>query len=263
MASEKKSSKSGKAAGGVEKLKDLNARPGLVKAAKALREAIPGDGDLGDALSAAGDEQAHKIGKRLSEIAGEQPSVMNEFGMGALKAWQSISESRGRGKGKRELAILFTDLVDFSDWALEAGDDDAVELLRRVGEAIEPAIEDRGGEIVKRLGDGLMAVFDDPAEAVEAALEAGPAAAKVKVAGHSPELRAGVHLGKPRKVSGDYFGVDVNVAARVADAGRGGEVLITEPVRERLADADVKSKRRRFKAKGAPKDLTVFTAYRE
>ncbi len=246
-----------------KKLKDLNAKPGLVKAAKALRQALPGDADYGDPLSVAGAEPAHKLGKRLADMAAEKPSAMHELGMGALQAWQGISESRGRGKGKKELAILFTDLVGFSDWALEAGDDDALELLRRVGQAIEPPIEDHGGLIVKRLGDGLMAVFDDPVQAVEAALEAGPAAARTKVAGHSLELRAGVHLGKPRRLGGDYFGVDVNVAARVADAARGGEVLVTEPVRERLADADIESKRRRFKAKGAPTDLAVFSAYRD
>ena len=43
--------------------------------------------------------------------------------MGALQVWQSLSEAQGRGQGDREVAILFTDLVGFSDWVLEAGDD--------------------------------------------------------------------------------------------------------------------------------------------
>ena len=50
-----------------------------------------------------------------------------------------MSEAQGRGRGEVELTILFTDLVDFSDWAVGAGDKAALELLRDVGEAIEPA----------------------------------------------------------------------------------------------------------------------------
>ena len=133
--------------------------------------------------------------------------------MGALQVWQSLSEAQGRGQGDREVAILFTDLVDFSDWVLDAGDERAVELVRAVGEVVEGAVRAHGGRVVKRLGDGLMAVFDDPASAVRAACEAAAAVGEL----HAPGLRAGVHLGRPRKLGGDYFGVDVNVAA----AGRG------------------------------------------
>jgi len=57
-----------------------------------------------------------------------------------------------------DVAVLFTDLVSFSEWALQAGDELAVELLRQVGKAIEPPILTRRGQVVKWLGDGLMAV---------------------------------------------------------------------------------------------------------
>jgi adenylate cyclase len=72
-----------------------------------------------------------------------------------------VSERAGRGRGDRPLAILFTDLVGFSSWALDTGDANALELLRRVGCAVEDAIEAHEGRVVKRLGDGVMAVFDD------------------------------------------------------------------------------------------------------
>ena len=152
---------------------------------------------------------------------------MREVGLTALQVWQALSESQGRGRGEREVTILFTDLVDFSAWALEAGDTMAVDLLRRVGQAVEPPIEDRGGRIVKRLGDGLMAVFDEPSDAVHAALEAVAGLEAVEVGGHRPQLRAGLHVGRPRKLGGDYLGVDVNIAARIADAAGPGEVLVS------------------------------------
>jgi adenylate cyclase len=180
--------------------------------------------------------------------------------MSALQVWQAASEAQGRGRGERELAILFTDLVDFSDWALEAGDESAVELLRQVGLAVEPPVAERDGVVVKRLGDGLMAVFEDPDDAVEAALDAAPAVEEIDVAGHRPRLRAGVHVGRPRRLGGDYLGVDVNIAARVAEAASEGELLASAPVVERLDPERFEARRRRrFRAKGAPKDLQVYS----
>jgi adenylate cyclase len=174
--------------------------------------------------------------------------------------WQALSEAQGRGRGEQDVAILFTDLVDFSSWALEAGDEAVIELLRRVGVAVEPAIASRGGRVVKRLGDGLMAVFPDPGEALEAALDARGQVSEIDIDGHRPQLRAGLHYGRPRRLGGDYLGVDVNVAARVAAAAGGGEVLITEAAGSRLPPGSYELRRqRRFKAKGAPKDLQVFS----
>lgn len=63
----------------------------------------------------------------------------------------------------------------------------------------------------------------------------------------------------PRRVRGDYLGVDVNVAARVADAASGGELLVSGELLERIDTSAFKVKRkRRFKAKGAPKGLDVY-----
>src|SRR3954462_13861335 len=100
----------------------------------------------------------------------------------AQQAWQAVSEAQGRGRGEREVTIVFTDLVGFSSWALEAGDEAALELLREVGDAVEPAFFQGGGKLVKRLGDGVMAVFDDPGDAIEAALDAQGALAGIAVA---------------------------------------------------------------------------------
>jgi adenylate cyclase len=178
---------------------------------------------------------------------------------GALKAWQKLSEAQGRGRGDRELAILFTDLAGYSTWALDAGDTLAVELLRRVTDAVEPEVERCGGRVVKRLGDGLMATFLDAEGAVRAAVAARDAVAEVRIGGHAPRQRAGVHVGRPRRIGRDYLGVDVNVAARIADAAKPGEVLVSEAVCERLG-ADVALKRRwRAAGKGTPSGTKVFT----
>jgi adenylate cyclase len=131
-------------------------------------------------------------------------------------------------------------------------------LLRGVGAVEETAIAGNQGILVKRLGDGAMAVFSRPDQAVRAALELQQQLIRIKVRGHTPELRAGVHMGRPRKIGGDYLGVDVNIAARVGDAAKPGEVLVSESARERLDTLAFSfGRKRRLKAPGAPKALAV------
>ena len=172
--------------------------------------------------------------------------------------WQDVSEARGRGRGDRELAILFTDLVEFSSWALEAGDDAALELLRDVGQAVEPPVKRRKGQVVKCLGDGMMAVFDDTRSALDAAFEASRALEEVEAEGYEPRLRAGLHVGRPRRLGGDYLGVDVNVAARVAEEAKGNELLVSDRALEHLdRDAVKVGRSRKVKVKGVPKDVSA------
>src|SRR3954452_9821375 len=234
--------------------------PQLLKAAKWVRTRLPGDSELGDALSTAGDEPSLVLARRLNELGATRPSATRELGLGALQVWQALSEAQGRGRGEREVAILFTDLVEFSAWALEAGDDAALDLLRRVSACEDSAVTANGGRIVKRLGDGMMAAFNDAGSAVRAACEAREKVGTLQVDGYRAQLRAGIHLGKPRKIGGDYLGVDVNIAARVAGGAKPGEILVSSAACEKLAGAEFELKRRRrFKAKGAPKELEVYS----
>jgi adenylate cyclase len=236
----------------------LDSRPGLVAGAELVRRMLPGDKQYGDTLSTAGDDLPQHLGRLVTELRTERPSAVRELGLGALQAWQALSESQRRGRGTADVAILFTDLVGFSSWALEAGDEATLELLRQVSEAEESAVSAHGGALVKRLGDGAMAVFSRPQPAVEAALGLRERLRLIEVAGHTPTIRAGVHLGRPRKIGADYLGVDVNVAARVAEAARSGEVLVSERACEGLDTTGLTmGRRRRLKAEGAPKDLLV------
>jgi adenylate cyclase len=241
----------------------LNQNPALLSAAKLVRELLPGDSRFGDPLSTAGRAQPEVVGKRLAELTSERPGVLREAGLSALQVWQAVSEAQGRGQGEERLAILFTDLVGFSDFVLEAGDEAALDLLREVGEAIERPVADHGGEVVKRLGDGMMVVFPEPEAALAAVVEAQERLAAVSANGYQPRIRAGMHVGQPRKLGGDYLGVDVNIAARVADEARADELLVSDRALELLdADALDARRKRRFSVKGVPKDLTVYSVAR-
>ena len=237
----------------------LNESPRLLAGARRLRELLPGDSGYGDPLSTAGTTPAQSLMRRLSDLTAERPGLLREVGLSALQLWQAAAEAQGRGQGDVELAIAFTDLEDFSTFALEAGDDAALELLREVGLVLEPAVRESGGEVVKRLGDGVMAVFADASDAVAALCRAGGAVEAIDAGGFRPRLRAGVHAGRPRRLAGDYFGVDVNIAARLAGEASGGEVLVSDAVAPRLDGERYEIKRkRRFKVKGVPRDVSAF-----
>jgi adenylate cyclase len=236
----------------------VDTQPALLDAVRKLRRRLPGDERFGDPLSAAGGRPVEVLARGVSTLSPERESVAQEIGMAGLQVWQSLSEATGRGRGEQPLALMFTDLVGFSSWALEAGDATALDLLREVGRVVEAAIHSNQGRIVKRLGDGLMATFLDADSAVEAALTAQEGLEEVEVDGYRPLMRAGVHVGRPRLLGGDYLGVDVNVAARVGDAAKAGEVVVSDSAAHQLDPSLFEVGRsKRLRAEGAPRELHV------
>ena len=238
----------------------VDQHPTLVRVARRLRGMLPGDDEFGDPLSTAGPKQLHMVGRRFAELTAERPGVLREAGLSALQVWQAMGEAQGRGRGTERLAIVFTDLVEFSAWALRAGDEPSVRLLREVDGVLQRTVRSHDGEIVKRLGDGMMAVFADAGDALEALGEAHAGVAELEVDGYRPRLRAGLHVGRPRRLGGDYLGVDVNVAARLTDEASADEVLVSGPALGLLDGAASEARRkRRFKVKGVPKDLEAYS----
>ena len=193
--------------------KATNHSPGVVAFVRRARRALPGDPDFGDPLSAAG-VGGPRAAARAADRLLDRDAASREVSLGALQVWQAITERVSGRPANPEVTLVFTDLVGFSDWALRAGDDATLRLLRRVTQVMEPPILAAGGQIVKRMGDGAMAVFDDPVTAVEAVLAALDAVKGVDVDGYTPRVRAGMHTGRPQRIGSDWLGVDVNVAAR-------------------------------------------------
>ncbi|ADG79332.1 Adenylate/guanylate cyclase OS=Tsukamurella paurometabola (strain ATCC 8368 / DSM / CCUG 35730/ CIP 100753 / JCM 10117 / KCTC 9821 / NBRC 16120 / NCIMB 702349 / NCTC 13040) OX=521096 GN=Tpau_2734 PE=4 SV=1 [Tsukamurella paurometabola] len=205
-------------------------------------------------------ESTERLSNLIDRIVGDEPTVTRELGNLATATWQALISRRDRDYlPPRPVTIMFTDLVSFSTWALHRDDDDIVRLLHAVNKTTKDLVERHGGVIVKTMGDGALAAFDGDT-AIEAAYEVIEAVGMIDVAdGYRPTLRAGLHTGTPRQVKGDLIGVDVNIAARVAEAANGGEVLASETVFT-VAERDRYQVRpRRFKAKGAPQKLQVFS----
>jgi adenylate cyclase len=252
------SSVSGRASRLTSAARRLNRNPRLLNAARRTREWALGAQQIDHGLPTVRGRPVDVAFRQLAALAVDEPGVAGELGAAALQSWQRLAEAQGRGRGEVDVAVLFTDVVGFSEWALRAGDELTVRLVREVGGAIEPPILTRGGEVVKRLGDGLMAVFRDATSATEAAFAAHDRIEHVTVDGHRPQLRTGIHLGRPRKVGRDYLGVDVNVAARLAEAAQPDEILVSDRTLMALGPGMVTSAQRRFQARGAPANLTAY-----
>lgn len=230
----------------------------VVRIGRAVRMRTPG---AGADVNADRLRSSDRVAGLIAQARGETPSAIRELGLAAVESWQALLSRRGSNSKPAggPVTILFTDLVGFSTWALGAGDDAVLTLLGEVNRASEEIITRRGGTVTKYLGDGLMAVFRDGTDAIEAAHEAGLAVSAITLDGYRPAIRAGLHTGEPRAVGDDFLGVDVNIAARVADAASAGEVLATEATLAATDDTKYIKRRRRFRAKGTPKDLVVFS----
>jgi len=249
-------------------LRTTNRNPGVVAAIRRARRVLPGDPDFGDPLSAAGDGAPQTAARAADRLMPDRDAATREVSLATLQLWQAITERVSGRPANAEVTLLFTDLVGFSEWSLKAGDDSALRLLRQVAQAAEPPVLDAGGQIVKRMGDGMMAAFTEPVTAVRAAVEALGAVKTVEVEGYTPRMRAGIHTGRPQRIGADWLGVDVNIAARVMERATRGGLIISGPTLDRISAEDLESlgvsvtrvRRQVFapRQQGVPADLVMY-----
>jgi adenylate cyclase len=129
------------------------------------------------------------------------------------------------------VALMFTDLKASTNLYETIGEAPAYGLVQRHFDLLRETIAKCDGALVKTIGDSVMAVFFDPAKAVEAAFEIHHAIAEAM-----PELslKIGIHHGSCIAVNTndmmDYFGTAVNLAARVEKESRGGDIIVTDEI---------------------------------
>ena len=149
------------------------------------------------------------------------------------------------------VTILFSDIERSTEINERLGDRRWIEVLREHNTIVRDQIRMHGGFEVKSQGDGFMIVFSRPLSGVECAVAIQRAlAARSEEGGEPIRVRMGLHTGEAIRERDDFFGRNVVVAARIAAQARGGEVLVSAPLRE-LADgaADI--------AFGEPRELDL------
>ncbi|MGZ6255738.1 MAG: adenylate/guanylate cyclase domain-containing protein [Candidatus Limnocylindria bacterium] len=146
----------------------------------------------------------------------------------------ALTEAGLMTKLSRPPAMCFLDMTGYTRLTQVRGDVAAASLAERLGKLVNRTSVAHGGRPVKWLGDGVMLYFPDPGQGVEAALEMVDG---VPAAG-LPPAHIGLHAGPVLFQEGDYFGQTVNLASRIAEYARPGEVLVSQEVVDASADGE-------------------------
>jgi adenylate cyclase len=138
------------------------------------------------------------------------------------------------------VVILFSDIEESTALNERMGDRAWVRLLDRHDRLVRKLVDEHSGHVVKSQGDGFMVAFAHPEQAVGCgvAVQRALAGQTKRVSSNTIRVRIGIHMGKSVRRGDDLFGRNVAMAARVAAEADGGEVLISEPVRDAVG-ADV------------------------
>ena len=190
-----------------------------------LLEAGMGEAEMLDAQGEFGSKMAPLVEQALVAIYhGQQERVWTRS---AVERTEDALEKAGLySRIHGPPAVSFLDLTGYSRLTEEQGDEAAADLAAELRALVRRSTLEHAGESVKWLGDGVMFYFSDPTNSVLAAFDM----VEVVVAHQLPPARVGIHAGPVIFQEGDYFGRTVNVAARIADYARPGEVLVSQEV---------------------------------
>ena len=155
---------------------------------------------------------AHEEHAWLANIIGNVENALERAGL--------------RSKLERPPAVCFLDLTGYTRMTEERGDEAAAEQAAGVAHLVQRTSQQHRGKAVKWLGDGVMFYFRDAAPSVAAALEMMDGVASAGL----PRAHVGLHAGPVVFQEGDYFGRTVNIAARITEYARPGEVLVSQAV---------------------------------
>jgi pimeloyl-ACP methyl ester carboxylesterase len=197
-------------------------------------------------------------GARLVEFEGDDHVMFaGDFNPVLDEMEEFLTGTRQPRPVDRVLAtVMFTDIVDSTKRAAEAGDRRWSELLERHDELTRRQLDRFRGSEVKTLGDGFLATFDGPARAIECAC-----AIRDGVHPLGLEIRAGLHTGECELGGDDVRGMAVNIGARIGALADAGEVLVSGTVKDLVVGADLEfADRGEHELKGVPGTWRLFAA---
>jgi class 3 adenylate cyclase len=183
-------------------------------------------------------------GREAVKTVWQTANILRKDGFGAavrssiedLADWAEVERpDLARLAPNGRVAILFSDIEESTALNERIGDRAWVRLIGRHDKMVRQHVKKHSGHVVKSQGDGFMVAFAHPDEAVRCSLDIQ------RSLGRQPNgirVRIGIHMGKSVRRGDDLFGRNVAMAARVASAANGGEVLVSEVVRDALTDLD-------------------------
>ena len=157
--------------------------------------------------------------------------------------------------GRILATVLFTDIMDSTSRAAALGDREWRRLLDRHDETASAEVARWNGQLVKQLGDGVLARFDSPTRALRCAFALRTAIGKLGL-----EMRAAIHSGEVEVRGSDLGGIAVHIASRVLAIATADEVVVTHTVRDLATGSDLEFRRLRTAAlPGVPGQWELFS----
>lgn len=164
------------------------------------------------------------------------PYPKHEAIVEAVAGFMGLHEAVARSTG-RFTTVLFTDIVDSTPIMRALGDAGWRDLLRTHESMTREALTHHAGTEIKTTGDGVMASFDSASRALECAidLQRDLAAHNARDPERALTIRIGLNAGEPVADRGDLFGAAVTLAQRIQAEAQGGEILVSDVVRQLVA----------------------------
>ena len=184
-----------------------------------------------------------------AEVVGDESWVAIDF-RGARSYARAVAD-----RTDRILAtILFTDIVGSTATLERVGDAAWRDMLAQHNELVQFELDRYRGREIDKTGDGVVALFDGPARAVECA-----ASIARRVRGLGIEIRCGLHTGEVELTAGGVRGVAVHLAARIMGLAGAGEVLVSGVTNDLLAGSGLRFESRgRHALKGIEGEREIF-----
>jgi len=147
---------------------------------------------------------------------------------------EPLAETPGADVSEQPLAIGFSDLRGFSSYTAERGDREAFRLARRFSDLVERQVSEGGGSVLKTYGDGVMTTHESAEVALHCAAAMQEALSAYNAEHEDEPLSAGIGIswGSVLHTGDDVFGHSVNLAKRLADVAKGGQVIVSSSVCE-------------------------------
>jgi adenylate cyclase len=156
-----------------------------------------------------------------------------------LAGWAQVERpDLARLTADGNVVIVFSDIEGSTQCNETMGDRAWVKLLGRHNQLVQKWVDEHGGHVVKTQGDGFMIAFADPEQAVRFSADVQRALHGDPERWNAIRIRIGIHMGTSVRRGDDLFGLDVAMAARVADQADGGEILVSAPVRDAIGELD-------------------------
>jgi class 3 adenylate cyclase/alpha-beta hydrolase superfamily lysophospholipase len=231
--------RSGAGPGGIRALMDLAAHVDVRDLARKIRQptlVLHREGDLLVSVESARLLASLIPNSRFVVLPGSDnaiPAGDSERWLDALEEFVTGKLARRRG-GRSLATVLFTDIVDSTRQALGMGDRRWREELEAHDAITAHVVDAHEGRVVRSTGDGILALFSDPFDAVKCALRL---VASMKDVGL--EIRAGLHTGQVERRDDDITGIALNVAARISALAGAGEVLVSGTIRDLVAGSEL------------------------